>query len=409
MSDFRGQFTTIKGLSDNRRLPRLGKIRLGRKVVNSPEKIGDKCRCKKPGEPGCYYCTHPEEVDYFICPPEVQAIYGEKPKELDIMMPVNDLNVAIPTAHKWYGKSFGVKCIGNGEIGLRSYGEEGMKEVNCPCEHLKTKTNKKGECQRLAHFLPKLPKVSMGGVYQIDTRSINSIIDIQSGLDFTATMIETVSGIYRFNLIPLILKRVKTITHGSGREEVHYTLNVNPSVDITNLNLLAKNIRRIPSYEVEVPKLTEASDIDYEDEEKELPPDVTIEKRVEHEPIEEVLDLEKDEQEELEKEIADFSGEELPPPAPEEEQSTRVDTEEQSTQVSIDTPEKTKFEKMSDQELRKFVMEAMPSMGYKRWEEILQSILKGKGINTCFADKTGVGRRLVKKVAVALEKETKEK
>ena len=62
MNGFKGQFTKIKGLSDKRRLPRLGKIRLGVKAIS-----------QKSGK------EYPKETDYFVCPPEVQAVYGEKP------------------------------------------------------------------------------------------------------------------------------------------------------------------------------------------------------------------------------------------------------------------------------------------------------------------------------------------
>jgi hypothetical protein len=59
---FRGNFTRIKDLSDKRRLPRLGKIRLG-----------IKCKSVSTGN------EYPKEVEYFVCPPEVQKVYGEKP------------------------------------------------------------------------------------------------------------------------------------------------------------------------------------------------------------------------------------------------------------------------------------------------------------------------------------------
>ena len=61
----------IKGVTDIVRMPRLGKIHLGVKVE------GDRS-------------TYPRAVDYFVCPPEVVAIHGEKPKELDVMFPNED-------------------------------------------------------------------------------------------------------------------------------------------------------------------------------------------------------------------------------------------------------------------------------------------------------------------------------
>jgi hypothetical protein len=61
----------IKGVTDVVRLPRLEKVRLGIKVQ------GDKN-------------PYPRPVDYFVCPPEVQKVYTEKPRELRIMFPTED-------------------------------------------------------------------------------------------------------------------------------------------------------------------------------------------------------------------------------------------------------------------------------------------------------------------------------
>jgi len=58
----------IKGLSEQLRLPRRGKIRLGEKKKS--EKTGK---------------TYPISLDYFVVPDEVKKVYGEKPRKLDIM------------------------------------------------------------------------------------------------------------------------------------------------------------------------------------------------------------------------------------------------------------------------------------------------------------------------------------
>ena len=263
LKKFRSGFSQIKNISGIRRLPRLGKIKLGIKVAT---KKGANCKCKKAGDPGCVYCTRPKEVDYFVCPPEVEAVFGEKPKELDIMMPVSDLQVMFPQAYKWYGRGIGVKCIGDGEKAMRS-GDDGLKEIECPCKHLRSDINPKGECGVVAHLLFLIPKVSFGGVFQIDTGSINSIIDVQSGLEYTAEMVASVTGQFRFNMIPLKLSRVRKETHGSGRLEIHYTLQIQPNVDQRALAALMENPRIIPQYTVETPKLTESTDTQYEDAE----------------------------------------------------------------------------------------------------------------------------------------------
>ena len=57
----------IKGLTDRPRPPRLGKIRLGVKTEAS----------------------YPQSKDYFVCPPEVKAVFGDEPTELTVFFPSN--------------------------------------------------------------------------------------------------------------------------------------------------------------------------------------------------------------------------------------------------------------------------------------------------------------------------------
>ncbi len=125
----------IKGLSELRRLPRLGKIRLGIK------------RLAKSGK------EQPAEVDYFVVPPEVAKVYGERPKELLIMFPVEDVTQIFPQAYKWYGAGAGLKCKGDGETAIRRWAEaeESLRqrlgethddnelvEIPCPCFRLES-------------------------------------------------------------------------------------------------------------------------------------------------------------------------------------------------------------------------------------------------------------------------------
>jgi len=58
----------IKGLTQVRRLPRLGKIKMGIKVKTT---LG---------------VEYPQKTDYFVVPPEVADVYGDRPKALDIII-----------------------------------------------------------------------------------------------------------------------------------------------------------------------------------------------------------------------------------------------------------------------------------------------------------------------------------
>ena len=223
------KFGTIKGLSDRRRLPLLGKIRLG---------------IKKKTEQGKEY---PSETEYFVCPPEVQKVFGEKPKILNIMLPVAQRHVVFPQAYRWYGSGKGLKCIGNGEVANRfSDDKKSLNEIECPCEKLQDiidpemgKVTKKAECKQRAFLMVMLPDVNMGGVYQVSTGAYNSIVDINSGLDY----IEALIG--RIQMVPIKLFREPITTHNEGMPQKHYTLKVRFEGDVNFLNQLRENTKRI--------------------------------------------------------------------------------------------------------------------------------------------------------------------
>lgn len=212
------RFTTIKDLSNKRRLPLLGKIRLGIKKVSS--KTG---------------AEYPAEVDYFVCPDEVKKIYGDQPKELDVMLPMSQRGVVFPQAYRYYGSSRGLKCIGNGEQAMEwADDKKAMCEKECPCKLLEEK-----KCAKRAFLMVILPKVSMGGVYQITTGAFNSIVDINSGMDY----IEALIG--RLAMIPLRLRRMPLETHNNGQKQTHFTLKLEFNGTAEFINQLRDNNKRI--------------------------------------------------------------------------------------------------------------------------------------------------------------------
>ena len=108
----------IKGLSDKRRLPRMGKIRLGI-LAKSGEK------------------TYPKEVDYFVCPEIVQKHYGPQPKELVIVFPMEDEEKFFQQFYMKYGHGV-LQCKGDGEIAtFFNFDSMAFEEKPCPCEFLK--------------------------------------------------------------------------------------------------------------------------------------------------------------------------------------------------------------------------------------------------------------------------------
>lgn len=179
----------IRGLSDRLRLPRRGKIRLGEKKKS--EKTGK---------------TYPVSLDYFVVPDEVKAIYSNKPRKLDIMIPMEDRDSFFPQWYRMYGSSKGLLCRGNGEVAMRLDPETGdMAEIECAgknCEYFKGKKIKDHmyRCNTIGNLQVILPKIKGLGVYQIDTSSYNSIVNLNSGIE----MIRGMMG--RISWIPLILE-----------------------------------------------------------------------------------------------------------------------------------------------------------------------------------------------------------
>ncbi|MCK4328291.1 hypothetical protein KAX02_00455 [candidate division WOR-3 bacterium] len=229
---FRQKFTRIEGLSAIRRLPRLGKIRLGIKKVSA-----------KTGK------EYPSETDYFVCPAEVRNVCGDEPKELNISFPMNDPEVIFPQCYKWYGSSKGLKCRGDGVNALRLNDETNeMEERTCPCELLES-----GKCKQRASLIFNLPGVAIGGVYQIDLSSYHSIVDINSGIDYARALLGD-----RIAFIPFKLKRVPKETHNEGKKQIHYTLQLELNVTAKELQGLREGQKVFAGqnkrYEIEAPK-----------------------------------------------------------------------------------------------------------------------------------------------------------
>ncbi len=229
-NNFTQRVTQIKGLSDRRRLPRLGIIRLGLKMQG---KNGGK--------------EYPKETPFFVCPDDVKKVYGNEPTEIDIMLPINDQAAVFPQSYKYYGSSKGLKCQGDGECAY--YVDEKTKEMKqkpCPCELLDA-----GKCKQTGTLMFMIPKVSVGGIYQITTSSFNSIVDLNSGLDYVSALLG------RFALVPLKLRRIPTETHHDEKKQTHFTMQIIFDADINTLNALRSDTTRVlehPRYQLPPPE-----------------------------------------------------------------------------------------------------------------------------------------------------------
>jgi hypothetical protein len=198
------RFVSIVGLSDERRIPRLGRIRLGHVNYNTQSEK-----------------TNPEEDPFFHVPEEVERVYGTKtPTELDIMFPVNDRGVVFAQAYEYYGGGKRLLCSGDGRQAMRWDAKKlTMQPTECPCNLL-------GDgCKQRAHLLVMLPKVRQTGVYQIDTSSVMSIININSYLHMLAPDDNPDSGLLGyFAMVPMKLRRVPRDIFPKGYHRKSYPL-----------------------------------------------------------------------------------------------------------------------------------------------------------------------------------------
>jgi hypothetical protein len=199
----------IKGISEVRRVPRLGKIRLGVKKVNQAGK------------------DYPTAVDYFVCNEDdstpaaaaaaFHAVYGDKPRELDVLFPIDDLEALFPNALRCYKSGQGLFCKGDGELAARRTDKGDWMDITCPyeaCDYFAKK-----HCRPVGTLQFLLPNVTGVGVWQIDTSSFHSIVNLNSGISF----IQSLTG-GRIAGLMLKLRVVPKEVNVDGKKKVVYVM-----------------------------------------------------------------------------------------------------------------------------------------------------------------------------------------
>ena len=250
----------IKDLSDSVRLPRLGKIHLG---TRHPEK------------------GYPMKADHFVFPKDhsdynkLVELYGEQPKELRILIPVEDEETWASQYYKAYNMTYGLVCKGDGEVAMRMVdiktgglpdakkpGTVTLKEIPCAgpgCPEYQAK--KCHEVMNLRFILPEVPGL---GVWQIDTGSKNSILNINS----CAKVIKRAFG--RVSMIPLKLtfEPIQVNNPETGKKQTVYVLNLRTDVTLAQLADAAREQSKM--FLLEAPSLEDAFDVEVEKEIDEL-------------------------------------------------------------------------------------------------------------------------------------------
>lgn len=232
----------IAGLTEQRRLPRGGKIRLGEKKKTQGGK------------------EYPAALDHFLFDPNeenqhliplFEELYGKHPTEIEIAFAAEDPEVVFPQYYKRYGASI-LKCKGDGD--RATFISDAGEWIDCDClgpAECAAAKNAKGQtiCKgvgSLQFFLPDLPVMQ---VFQIDTGSINSIRSLNSALD----LLRRVSG--RISMIPvkLILKPKQTVRPGTNKANTNYVMDIMIPAGLRQLQalkpLIADNVLCPPACE----------------------------------------------------------------------------------------------------------------------------------------------------------------
>lgn len=209
----------VKGLTDNRqRLPRVGKIHLG---------------YKDPAKKGA-----PTATDYFVMitgHPQYKELvdtFGEEPKELRVMLPVDDEDKIASQYYRCYSITRGLICKGDGVVANRTVdtrtgalADRDSQEVirkDVPCGGKECPDFQSGRCQIMMCLQFLLPEITGLGIWQIDTSSINSILNINGALD----LIRAVYG--RIAMVPLLLtlEPKEVISPVDGKKKTVRVLNL---------------------------------------------------------------------------------------------------------------------------------------------------------------------------------------
>lgn len=266
----------IKGLTNELRMPRAGKIHLGVKSIT------DKGQ------------EYPTPTDYFVCPPEViEAIGTDKPKELTIMFPTEEPEQFAPTYLKFFSRTRGLVCKGDGETADRTVnmrailGPDGAMP-NMPdtpeawpvvdrdarpedigrhtieCRGDQCPDYGKRGCGRMMMLQFLMPDVPGLGIYQIDTGSRNGILNIYGGIELVRAIVGRVS------MIPLKLRigPIETVSPETGRKQTNYVMSLHCDLTMEALSQYRRmrpgadlSSRQLPDPDDEVPEYLMAAEL----------------------------------------------------------------------------------------------------------------------------------------------------
>lgn len=203
----------------NPRLAEIGKIKIGGKGdERTSKKDGKEKKWRLPVKWDHFKVTTTERdaSGNFVMDPDVmgEGGVGDKPKELSIRLPFDDIDMNFFTSYQFYVGAK-LKCKGDGEKAARRDKDGNETEVACDpekCEFILPDSKGATKCKVsgiLSCYLVASP--SYGGVYRFRTHSWNSVSNILAALEEFA---RNTGGILQG--LPLKLKMLKKATEDHG-------------------------------------------------------------------------------------------------------------------------------------------------------------------------------------------------
>lgn len=195
----------IKGLSEERRPIRGGYLRTGEKRTS--------VRTGK---------EYPAKLEYFKFDPVDDALrplfearYGTQPKSIPVMLPTHEPQEVFPHFYQyWQGSK--LLCEGNNETAQRRNLQAGTSE-EIPCDE-NCPFRQKGDCKPTGLLKVLLYELPTFHVFEVRTSGINSIINLNTGLEMILGAFGKLAG------VPLVLSLVERTATVEGKAQTIYTL-----------------------------------------------------------------------------------------------------------------------------------------------------------------------------------------
>ncbi len=211
------------------RLPRIGKIKIGKKDEQDL----------------------PKGLDYFIIDSDYSAkvfeVYHRKdetdktkklpPNIIRIAFPSNDIEVNLDEMYRWYGTS-GLKCTGDGET-FNRFVDVKDPEEGCPCHLAVPPEGQKQQCYISMRMSFIILGIGVTGVWQFSSKSVYSMSSVRAAMK----MVKDTTG--RLAGMPFYMRVEMQKSALADNPHVFPVVSVDCAMDIEEL--MAQNLKLLPT------------------------------------------------------------------------------------------------------------------------------------------------------------------